>query len=152
MNIADQVAAEDAKRRRADWKRYVELLTDNVPNEKQVSELHELMSRLGKSPADVQRDESILRSAAAVRERIAAHKGAIKREQQARDAVPAYREETETLMRQRAARLEEMEREYTRRHEENAAATRAVEELNALIAENPDLLRHVKPATFADLA
>ncbi|MEA2707993.1 MAG: hypothetical protein QOF78_594 [Phycisphaerales bacterium] len=152
MSIGQQVAAEEAERRRADWKRYVELLTDKVPNEQQVSELHDLMRRLGKTPADVQRDESLLTSAESVRQRIAAAKGVITREREARDAVPAFREETEMLTRQRAVRQEELEQELAARNKESAAATEDVELLNRLITENPELLRRIKPATFADLA
>jgi hypothetical protein len=151
MTIENQLREKSQRASDETWSRYVALLQLNSAEPAVIEELHDVMARLGKSPADVQHDAGTLTKSRSLLSSIEAARGIKTRFERSKAVVPAFKEDMEMRARQDAAKLDEMEREQARLSAELDTATASVEQLNKTKAEHPELLRHIKPATFADL-
>jgi hypothetical protein len=151
MGIVDKLSADAEQRKNAAWERYVQLLTDNVDDAQQVKELHEVIGLIGKTTADVQTDAATLKAAASIRSRIDAAKGVGTREAELKQKIVRFKEENQEIASQRAKETEELEQAIADAFREHEAASEEVIRLNNLMAQHPQLLRHIKPAQFKDV-
>lgn len=149
--MIDELKKQSEADRRSHWERYRALLRENSSDPAKVNELREVMNALGKSPADAHADSAKLIAAGNVKARIGASKGIAQRLNSVSDAVQKFPDETQRIVRERETMQFKMEEEQRQMKAQYDAATQDVELLNKLLAEHPDLLRDVKPATYADL-
>lgn len=142
-SLLDQLNVHLSTDRDAVWRRYRELLTDNVGDDQQVAELKALMPALGKTLNDVVADQKTVARVKQLNAVIRAGRDLEPVAARAQQAVDAKADEVKREHQRLAAELAAARGEATAVHERQLAAREACGEIAGLKLDNPELLAEV---------